>query len=323
MNRYNNYHKHTHYSNIRTLDVVCKPIDYINRAIELGHMTYFTGEHGFQGNIWEAQELCEEHNLKSIYSVEAYYVDDINDKTSRTNYHLMLVALTENSRREINKILSMANTDGFYYKPRIDLKMLLSLTPDETVITTACVAGRMFKEGWEEKFFNPVYKHFGKNFFLEVQCHSDNKQVEYNKKIIELHRKNGVPIIHANDSHYILPEDAKYRDLFLKAKGIIYEEESGFCLDYPDSDTILDRYAKQGVLTREEAESALNNTLVFDKSEGIYIDKEFKIPKVVDGDSNTILKKLINEGWNKEKHNVPKEKWPEYIWKTINLPCGI
>ncbi len=311
--RYINYHKHTMYSNLRTLDCVVKPIDYIKRAIELGHKEYVTTEHGFQGNIYEAYTLCQEYGLKCIYGVEAYYVDDINDKTSRTNYHLMLVALTENSRREINKILSMANTDGFYYKPRIDLKMLLSLTPDETVITTACVAGRMFKEGWEEKFFNPVYKHFGKNFFLEVQCHSDNKQVEYNKKIIELHRKNGVPIIHANDSHYILPEDAKYRDLFLKAKGIIYEEESGFCLDYPDSDTILDRYAKQGVLTREEAESALNNTLVFDKSEGIYIDKEFKIPKVVDGDSNTILKKLINEGWNKEKHNVPKEKWPEYI----------
>ena len=163
--RYINCHKHTMYSNLRTLDCVVKPIDYIKRAIELGHKEYVTTEHGFQGNIYEAYTLCQEYGLKCIYGVEAYYVDDINDKTSRTNYHLMLVALTENSRREINKILSMANTDGFYYKPRIDLKMLLSLTPDETVITTACVAGRMFKEGWEEKFFNPVYKHFGKNFF--------------------------------------------------------------------------------------------------------------------------------------------------------------
>lgn len=311
--RYINYHKHTMYSNLRTLDCVVKPIDYIKRAIELGHKEYITTEHGFQGNIYEAYTLCQEHGLKCIYGVEAYYVDDINDKTSRTNYHLMLVALTENARREINKILSMANTDGFYYKPRIDLKMLLSLTPSETVVTTACVAGRMFKEGWEEKFFNPVYKHFGKNFFLEVQCHSDNKQVEYNKKIIELHRKRGVQIIHANDSHYILSEDAKYRDLFLKAKGIVYEEESGFCLDYPDSDTIYQRYEKQGVLTRDEVAEALNNTLVLDRAEGIHLDKEFKIPKVVEGDSNKILRKLINEGWARERKNVPKERWPEYI----------
>lgn len=311
--RYVNYHKHTMYSNLRTLDCVVKPIDYIKRAIELGHTEYVTTEHGFQGNIYEAHTLCREHGLKCIYGVEAYYVDDINDKTSRVNYHLILVALTENARREINKILSTANTDGFYYKPRIDLKMLLSLTPNETVVTTACVAGRMFKEEWEKKFFNPVYKHFGDNFFLEVQCHSDKKQVEYNQKIIELHRKRGVKIIHANDSHYILPEDAKYRDLFLKAKGIVYEEESGFCLDYPDSDTIFERYENQGVLTREEVEEALFNTLVFDKAEGISIDKEFKIPKVVNGDSNKVLKKLINDGWNREKHNVPKERWAEYV----------
>ena len=311
--RYNNYHKHTMYSNLRTLDCVVKPIDYINRAKELGHTTYFTTEHGFQGNIYEAFTLCEQNDIKCIYGVEAYYTDDINDKTSRSNYHLIIIALTENARRQVNKILSVANNEGFYYKPRVDLNLLLTLSPDEVVITTACVAGRMFKDGWEEKFFNPVYKHFGKHFFLEVQCHSDVKQRQYNRMLIELHRTKGIPIIHANDSHYILPEDAKYRDLFLKAKGIVYEEESGFCLDYPDSDTILERYRNQGVLTEAEAIEALENTLIFDKAEGIYIDKEFKIPKVVDEDSNKVLKRLINDGWNKEKHNIPKEKWPEYV----------
>lgn len=301
------------YSNLRTLDCVSKPIDYINRAKELGHTTYFTTEHGYQGNIFEAYTLCQEHGLKCIYGVEAYYVDDINDRESRAMSHLILIAMTENARREINSIMSTANKEGYYYKPRIDLNMLLSLTPSETIITTACVAGRMFKDGWEEKFLKPVYKHFGNNFYLEVQSHTDDKQVEHNKKIMNVHREYGVPIIHANDSHYIRPEDAKYRDLFLKAKGIIYEEEGGFFLDYPDSDEIFRRYKEQGVLTEDEVAEALNNTLIFDKSEGITIDKEFKIPKVTEGNSNTILKKLINEGWKKERDNVPKEKWPEYL----------
>ena len=56
--RYNNYHKHSMYSNVRTLDSDTKPIDYIKRAKELGHTTYFTTEHGFQGNIFEAFTLC-------------------------------------------------------------------------------------------------------------------------------------------------------------------------------------------------------------------------------------------------------------------------
>ena len=311
--RYNNYHKHTMYSNLRTLDCVSKPIDYINRAKELGHTTYFTTEHGYQGNIFEAYTLCQENDLKCIFGVEAYYVDDINDKSSRTMYHIMLVAMTENARREINRIMSVANTDGYYYKPRIDLSLLLSLPSNEVVITTACIAGRMFKEDWEEKFLKPVYNHFGDNFYLEIQSHIDSDQAEYNKKILEVHRQYNIPIIHANDSHYIYPKDAEYRDLFLKAKGIIYEEEGGFCLDYPDSDEIYSRYKQQGVLTEAEVTEALTNTLVFDNAEGITIDKEFKIPKVTEGDSNKVLKKLINEGWAKERNNVPKDRWNEYI----------
>ena len=311
--RYNNYHRHTMYSNLRTLDCVSKPIDYINRAKELNHTTYFTTEHGYQGNIFEAYTLCQENDLKCIFGVEAYYVDDIEDKSSRAMHHIILVAMTENARREINRIMSVANTDGYYYKPRIDLNLLLSLPAEEVVVTTACIAGRMFKEDWEEKFLKPVYNHFGNNFYLEVQSHIDSDQAEYNKKILEVHRQYNIPIIHANDSHYIYPEDAKYRDLFLKAKGIVYEEEGGFCLDYPDSDEIYDRYKQQGVLTEEEVTEALSNTLVFDNAEGITIDKEFKIPKVTEGDSNKVLKKLINEGWAKERHNVPKERWKEYI----------
>lgn len=311
--RYNNYHKHTMYSNLRTLDCVSKPIDYINRAKELGHTTYFTTEHGYQGNIFEAHTLCQENGLKCIYGVEAYYVDDIEDKSSRAMYHIILVAMTENARREINRVMSTANTSGYYYKPRVDLNLLLSLPCDEVVVTTACIAGRMFKEDWEEKFLKPVYNHFGKNFYLEVQSHVDKDQAEYNKKILDVHRQYNIPIIHANDSHYIHPEDAKYRDLFLKAKGIIYEEEGGFCLDYPDSDEIYKRYGQQGVLTKEEVTEALTNTLIFDNAEGIHVDKEFKIPKITEGDSNKVLRNLINEGWAKEKNNVPKERWKEYI----------
>lgn len=311
--RYNNYHKHTMYSNLRTLDCVSKPIDYINRARELNHTTYFTTEHGYQGNIFEAYTLCQENDLKCIFGVEAYYVDDINDKSSRTMYHIMLVAMTENARRDINRIMSVANTEGYYYKPRIDLNLLLSLPANEVVVTTACIAGRMFKEDWEEKFLKPVHNHFGNNFYLEVQSHIDSDQAEYNKKILEVHKQYGISIIHANDSHYVYPEDAKYRDLFLKAKGIVYEEEGGFCLDYPDSDEIYKRYQQQGVLTEDEVTEALQNTLIFDNSEGIIIDKEFKIPKVTEGDSNKVLKKLINDGWAKERDNVPKDRWAEYI----------
>ena len=311
--RYNNFHKHTHYSNIKTLDCISKPEDYIKRAVELGHTTYFTTEHGFQGNIYEAHTLCEQYGLKCIYGVEAYYVDDMYDKSSRSNYHLMLVAMNDNGRKEINKIMSLANTDGFYYKPRIDLKCLLSLTPTDVVITTACVASPMFKgDNWEENFLKPVLKHFGKNLFLEVQNHNENVQIKHNAKLLKVKEKYGIGLIHANDSHYIKPEDAKYRDLFLNAKGMYYEDESNFILDYPDSDTIIERYRIQGVLNNEQIQEALNNTLVFDDAESIKLDKEFKIPKITEGNSDMVLRKIISEAWKEEKKHIRPERIKEY-----------
>lgn len=284
----------------------------MKRAVELGHKEYVTCEHGFQGNIYEAYTLCQKYGLKCVYGVEAYYVDDMYDKSSRINYHIVLVALTEKARKEINKIMSIANTDGFYYKPRIDLKWLLSLTPTDTIVTTACVASRMFKDGWEERFFLPVYKHFGNNFYLEVQNHNEPIQIEHNKRLLQVKKKYGIQLIHANDSHYIYPEDAKYRDLFLKAKGIVYENESNFVLDYPDYDTIVKRYKKQGVLSDEQIKEAIDNTLVIDNAEGIILDKEFKIPKVTNGDSNQALRKILRDAWKEEKKKIPKERYKEY-----------
>lgn len=310
--RYNNYHKHTHYSNISTLDSITKPKAYCERAVELGHTTYFTTEHGYQGNIFEAFTLCNEYNLKCIYGVEAYYVDNRHEK-DRGNYHICLIAMNEDGRKEINSIISQANLDGYYYKPRIDLELLLSLSPKNVVVTTACVASRMFKgEDWFEKFFMPVWTHFGRNFFLEVQDHDHIVQANHNKSILDLRERYDVPIIHANDSHYIHPEDKKYRDLFLKAKGFNYGDEDSFILDYPDYETIVRRYKKQGVLSEKEIAEALDSTLIFDDSTGIYLDKEFKIPKITDGDSNQELKKILAQSWKQERNNVPTELWDHY-----------
>lgn len=340
--RYENYHKHSHYSNIRTLDSICKPEEYMKRAVELGQKNYFTTEHGFQGNIFEAYTLCQKYGLKCIYAVEAYYVDDISDKTDRTNYHIMLVAMTESGRKQINKIMSVANQQGYYYKPRIDLKLLLSLNPYDVIVTTACVASRMFKgDDWYNKFFIPVFNHFKSNFYLEVQNHNSQVQIEYNKKILAVKNKLGIKIIHANDSHYIYPEDSKYRDLFLKAKGISYEDESNFILDYPDTDTIIERYKKQGVLNDDEIKETLESTLIFDNAEGIHLDKEFKIPNInkevlkqeipyinVDNDDNKILKDIIKYEWNIEKIKIPASRLKEYqeaIYYEMDIiqKCGM
>lgn len=311
MQRYENYHKHSHYSNITTLDVIVKPEDYMKRAKELGHKIYFTTEHGYTGNIYEALTLAEKYDLKVVAGMEAYYVKDRKEK-DKSNYHLVLIALNTEGYKDLNYLLSESNVSGFYYKPRIDDELLFSVNPKNIIVTTACVAGRLREKENRDEWILKMKNYFKDHFYLEVQAHPCEKQANYNKMILYYHEKYNIPLIHANDSHYIKPEDSKYRNMFLKAKGINYPEEDEFILDYPDSDTIIERYKKQGVLNAEQIEEALNNTLIFDTAEDLDIDKEIKIPHIFDNPLEK-LKKILTDAWIEERENIPKEKWGLYL----------
>ena len=322
--RYNNYHKHDYYSNVVQLDVTTSLEDYCKRAVELGHTTLFTTNHGTQANIFEATTLGQKYGLKVILGVESYYVENRLEK-DKSNRHIILIALNDNGAKDINRIISSAHEDGFYYKPRIDWELIDSIDPSNVVITTACIAGIWNNEDLVVKLHNK----FKDNFFLEVQDHNVEGQKIVNQKVSELAAKYGIKIIHANDSHYIFESDKSNikkvtingrtidvlpadRNLFLKAKGIIYEEENEFILDYPDSDTIIARYKAQGVLNDKQIEEALNNTLVFDKAEPLtIINDDIKLPSV---SNNPIedLRALIRQKWRQTRETIPKELWEKY-----------
>lgn len=312
--RYNNYHKHTCMSNIRSLDCVVQPIEYIKRAKELDgdKAIYFTTEHGWQSDIFTAYTLCKENNVKMIVGAETYYVENRLEK-DKTNYHLVMIAKNEDGRKDLNKILSEANKSGFYYKPRIDDELLFSINPNNMIITTACVAGRLRKDEGLDDWLIKMKEYFKNNFYLETQNHNEEVQKKHNMKILELSKKYDIPIIHANDSHYIYPEDAKYRDLFLKAKGIVYEDESNFILDYPSYEEIIKRYREQGILSDDDIQQALNNTLIFDSFEGITIDTEIKMPHICE-DPKRELREIINKEWSeREMHEVNEDRIGEYL----------
>lgn len=323
--KYYNYHKHDHKSNPVTLDVVSKLEDYCKRAIELGHDAIFTTNHGIQGDIFEATTLAHQYNLKLIVGAEGYYVPDRREK-DKSNRHIILIALNHEGIRELNYIISESFATGFYYKPRIDDELLFSLTPENFIITTACIAGL-----WnDEDLIKRLKEHFKGNFYLEVQNHNEEAQKNANRKIIELSKKYNIKLIHANDSHYIYPEEKKEwdkitindkeyellpanRDLFLRAKGIIYEEESNFVLDYPDYDTIVERYKKQGVLNDNQIKEALDSTLIFENIDcSDFINDEIKLPNI-SKNPNQELKDIINKAWEKDRERIDRSEWGKYI----------
>ena len=137
---YANYHKHDHVSSIMTPDTHIKQEEYCKRAVELGHTTYFTTNHGTGGDIFEANTLCEKYGLKCIFGIEAYIVKNPLSKDKR-NYHIIIIPRTDKARKKVNLITSKASEMGFYYKPRISPDDLCGLDKDDIYITTACVAG--------------------------------------------------------------------------------------------------------------------------------------------------------------------------------------
>ena len=312
--KYYNYHCHNMYGNPISMDVIVSMEDYCKRAKELGHDAFFTTCHGLQGDVFQATTLAHQYDLKMIVGAELYYVPDRlsvdeNGHKDRSNRHIIIIALNHDGIRDLNRIISESFETGMYYKPRIDKELLFSLNPDNVVITTACVAGL-----WDdEELIIEMKKHFKNNLFLEVQDHNEEIQKKVNRRVLQLAQKHNIRIIHANDSHYIYPEDAKYRDLFLKAKGIIYEQETNFVLDYPDYDEIIKRYEVQGVLNKNQIKEAMDSTYVFENINcDDYINDEIKLPSVAEN-PNEELKRVITESWNQDKDRIPQDRRKEYL----------
>ena len=238
MRIFQNYHRHSMYTNIRISDSTARNEDYAKRAQELGHGIISSVEHGFQGRYIEGYEYGKQYGLKFLFGTEAYWVKDRLEK-DRTNAHIVLLAKNENGRQAINDILAEANITGYYYQPRLDLSLILSLPKDDVWVTTACIA---FWKYNDDQIVLDLHKHFGRNFFLEVQYHNTESQKQLNKKILDLANRYNIQTIMGCDSHYITEDKAWERDEYIKSSGIVYEDEQGWYLDYPDGDTAYNRF---------------------------------------------------------------------------------
>ena len=316
MKVFQNYHRHAMYTNVRISDSAVTPKDYAERAKALGHGILSSAEHGWQGNYFETVRLAKEYGLKPLIGAEAYWVKDRTEK-DRTNCHIFLGAKNERGRQALNDVLSEANLTGFYGQPRLDVPLLLSLPKDDLIVTTACIAYWRYEN--IEEITAMLAKHFGKNFFLEVQYHNTESQRELNKRILRLHNELKIPLIMGCDSHYIGADQGQTRTDFLVSKGLTYPDEEGWFLDYPDGDTAYERFANQCVLSHNEINDAMDNTGVFlevEEYDSPIFNTEIKMPSLFptlsQEEKNEKYKSLVWSGWEEYKTQVPEEKWALY-----------
>lgn len=306
---FENYHKHTCESNYGLADSGETYDAYVKQIKAINSKCLFSGEHGWQGDHITVYDLAEKSELKYRHSSEVYWVKN-RLEPDRTNCHMVIVAKTAQGRKKLNYILSLANEDGFYGRPRIDLDLLLAVDKQDFIVSSACVAGWKYEDS--DDIWLRIAEHFQENFFFEVQYHNTDKQKELNQHILELAEKHHIQIIAGLDSHYINDEGRIKRDMILKYKDVKYPDEQGWYMDFPNVDVVIQRFQEQGILNEEQIYRALMNTNVFvNGCEEIRLDKAFKIPNIYKGEDYSQrverYQKLLNDAYKKEANKSPEK----------------
>lgn len=315
---FQNYHRHSTYTNVRVSDSIVTNEDYAKRAKELGHGIICTMEHGYQGRYIEGYNLAKKYDLKFVFGAEAYWVKNRFEKDN-SNCHICIFAKTENGRQAINDVLSEANLTGFYNQPRLDLELILSLPPKDVIVTSSCTA--FWKYDDIENIVIKLKNHFGDNFYLEVQYHNTQKQIDLNDRILRLSQSLDIPIIMGCDSHYINQDEAQRRKDYLVSKEINYPDEEGWYLDYPNGDEAYQRFVTQGVLNHNQILEAMNNTNIFlsvEEYDNPIFNDEIKMPphpkyaNLSRKEKEKVYLDLIDKEWQEYKKQVPQSLWDKY-----------
>ena len=321
------YHAHSCYSNCLTQpDSPAFISDYTKIYRERGHKVLCLSEHGNRSNVWEQFDICEAYKndktnpyeMTPIAAAECYFVPDriaeTDGKKDGRNFHLILVAKNQEGFYELNEILSEANLTGFYRHARVDFDLLGRLNYRNFMCTTACVAG-VLKDPDGEKLACQLAEIFHDNFYLEVQHHPQQIQVETNMKVLKLYQKYHWPLIYGTDSHYINKEDKILRSEIIKAAGITYGDEDSFDLFLPTADEAYQMFEQQGVLTHARIEEAMENTLILREFEGVKFTREKKIPTVYPElsveERNNLFKKTVCEEYIRKAGQPTKEEAAE------------
>jgi len=259
-NQWCHLHLHTQYS---VLDGYGSAEQYAERAKEIGFTHMAITDHGNVDGAIQFQKACEANDITPIIGCEAYIVPDMSNRSKEKRYHISLFAMNSNGWQNILKMLTVANMQGFYYRPRIDPELLLEHC-DGVLVSTACCYGYLRMPNGADliKALNEVTE-----VVLEVMPVDMKEQREVNRWCLDLSESTGIPIIATNDCHYILKDQSKLQETLLAVqRKVKWNDPNRWKFDIDDlylktADEMVPGLVKQGV-ERGLAEQVLRNTML-------------------------------------------------------------
>ena len=216
-------HVHTEYS---LLDGSNKIKEYVKRVKELGMDSAAITDHGVMYGVIDFYKACKAEGIKPILGCEIYVAPNSRFDKELTGgedryYHLVLLAENNTGYDNLMRIVSRGFTEGYYYKPRVDMEILKEFH-EGIIALSACLAGevqRYIQKGLVEEAKKSALKYrdcFGEgNFFLEMQDHGLPEQRMVNTTLMQMSKELGIPLVVTNDVHYTYAEDVKPHDILL------------------------------------------------------------------------------------------------------------
>ena len=216
-------HVHTEYS---LLDGSNKIKEYVKRVKELGMTSAAITDHGVMYGVIDFYRVAKEAGINPVIGCEVYVAPNSRFDKELTGgedryHHLVLLAENNTGYANLVKIVSKGFTEGYYYKPRVDMEVLEEYH-EGIIALSACLAGevpRLIQKGLIEEAKKCALKYkecFGEgNYFLELQDHGIPEQKTVNMALYSMSRELGIPLVATNDVHYTYAEDVLPHDILL------------------------------------------------------------------------------------------------------------
>ncbi len=216
-------HVHTHYSILDGLPKIDELLDYVKRH-DMDSVAIT--DHGALYGAVEFYKKAKKRDVKPIIGAEVYVayenMEDKRPNVDNKNYHLVLLAKNEVGYRNLVQMITKAHLEGFYYKPRIDEKLLKEHS-EGLIALTSCIKGKIpqyiisNKLERAKKLALKYKKMFGEeSFYFELQHHPNIEgQQKVNKQLKKWSKELNIPLVATCDVHYLKPEDAEFQDILM------------------------------------------------------------------------------------------------------------
>lgn len=324
---YVHLHNHTHHSLLDGLTKIPALIEYVK---EQGMSAIAMTDHGTLSGAIDFYVNAVNNEIKPIIGIETYVASrkhtDKDPQKDKANYHLILLAMNNQGYQNLMRLSTIANLEGFYYKPRVDRKLLEKYN-EGIIALSGCIGGevgdalRNNQQKQAEETAKWYKKVFGDRYYLEIQDHGHpehpkkwDEQVEVTKKTLALGKKLGIDCVLTCDAHYLKQSDQEAHEILLCVQtGSYLTDENrmslkNFDLHVTEPNELIDRWGKTN------PELILNSKKIADRCNveldlGKILIPKFPLPK---GDSEkTHLANMVYRGlvdrYSDKKHGIISE----------------